>query len=48
MAEAEAEEHYEPDYEHETICIGDSMYLEVLSVVGKSKNLNRSLLSRKS
>jgi hypothetical protein len=35
---AEAEEHYdEPDYEHETICIGDSMYLEVLSVVGKSK-----------
>ena len=28
---------YEPDYEPETILIGDSIYLEVLSLVGKSE-----------
>ena len=33
-----AEDNYEPDYELESILIGDSINLEVLSVVGKSEN----------
>ena len=35
---AMAEDNYEPDYELESILIGDSISLEVLSVVGKSEN----------
>jgi hypothetical protein len=40
MEEAETEENYEPDYEPETILIGDKIRLEVLSVVGKSENFS--------
>ena len=35
MTEPE-EDNYEPDYEPETILIGDNIYLEVLSVIGIS------------
>ena len=33
---AETEDNHEPEYEPEVILIGENMYLEVLSVVGKS------------